>query len=136
MTASISTKALRGKSSLEKKFLLLWASLGGRKLEEEVVFAPPRKWRFDFCAANYVIEATGNPPDSRNKQGRIRIMPILAIELEGGIWLKKSGHNTGTGISRDIEKYNTAQLLGWKVFRLTSDMITARHVQPIVDLCK
>lgn len=118
MTASISTKALRGKSSLEKKFLLLWASLNGPTLVDEHIFAPPRKWRFDFSWSNWIT----------NNQ--------IAIELEGGIWLKKSGHNTGTGISRDIEKYNTAQLLGWKVFRLTSDMITARHVQPIVDLCK
>ena len=43
----------------------------------------------------------------------------LAIEYEG-IFSEKSGHTTITGYASDIEKYNLAQLQGWKVLRYTA----------------
>ena len=67
----------------------------------EYYFHPFRKWKFDFAYIDIKC----------------------AIEFEGGIWLKKSGHNTGTGIARDIDKYNAAALMGWKVFRIYGDMV-------------
>jgi len=60
----------------------------------EHVFHPDRKWRFDFAWL-----------DSR-----------VALEVEGGRWVG-GGHNRGKGFSKDVEKYNQAQLLGWRVFR-------------------
>ncbi|TDQ79557.1 hypothetical protein [Sphingobacterium yanglingense] len=42
----------------------------------------------------------------------------IAIEQEGGIWMKgNSGHSSGTGIKRDMEKGNLLQSLGWKLIR-------------------
>ena len=71
-------------------FVLLCIAHGLDEPETEVVFAPPRKYRADYCwrAARVIVE--------RN----------------GGIW-KKGGHSSGTGLLRDYEKSNLAQLLGW-----------------------
>lgn len=61
---------------------------------EEFVFAPPRRWRFDFAW-----------PDQR-----------VALEIEGGVWTG-GRHVSGTGFVRDMEKYNEAAALGWRVLR-------------------
>ena len=87
-------------SALETE-LALHLRAYGIKLEREHKFHPKRKWRFDFA-------------DIESK---------TAFEVEGGTWMAKSGHNTGLGIRRDIEKYNAAQLLGWRVFRVDGGMI-------------
>ncbi len=43
----------------------------------------------------------------------------VAIEYEG-INSKKSGHTTMTGYTKDCEKYNLAQVQGWRVLRYTA----------------
>lgn len=63
----------------------------------EFVFAPPRKWRFDWAW-----------PEK-----------MLALEIEGGIW-KQGRHNRPSGFLRDMEKYNKAACLGWRVLRCTT----------------
>jgi len=68
------------------------------EVDHEFCFAPPRKWRADY---------------------RVRDSRVL-VEFEGGLFAKgKQGHSSVTGILRDIEKYNTAALLGWLVIRVT-----------------
>lgn len=83
-------------SSLEAAFDLAWTALGGPALLAEHRFHPTRRWRFD----------------------RAHLPTKTAIELEGGIWIQ-GRHTRGQGFENDTEKYNTAQLLGWTVFRLT-----------------
>jgi hypothetical protein len=68
--------------------------------EKEVLFAPPRKWRFDRCW-----------PRER-----------VSVELEGGTW-KRSRHTSGSGYSADCSKYNAAILEGWILLRFTTDML-------------
>lgn len=67
----------------------------------ELVFAAPRRWRFDLAW-----------PDR-----------MLAVEVEGGIWLRGGHHTSGKGFMSDLEKYNTATLLGWRLLRVTPAMI-------------
>lgn len=76
---------------------LAWWSLD-RKIEvvKEHKFHPERKWRFDFAVPEKMI----------------------AIEYEG-LNSERSGHTTLTGYTKDTEKYNAAQALGWKVIRFT-----------------
>ena len=78
--------------------LLMWCNKRCVTLEEEYVFHPERRWKFDFAILSLKV----------------------AFEYEGGIFMPKSGHNTAKGIQRDCSKYNSAQQLGWKVLRFTA----------------
>lgn len=103
-------------SQLERTFETRWRQLGGQPLEPEYKFHPKRKWRFDFAY----------PPLK------------IAIECEGGTWAN-GRHTRGVGFSRDCEKYNAAALLGWRVFRFTSDMLDqnpVKHLRPIIEAIK
>jgi len=68
--------------------------------ETELCFAPPRKWRFDLAW-----------PDR-----------LLAVEIDGGLWIQ-GRHSRGCGQLADMEKFNAAALLGWKVLRVGSQHI-------------
>jgi len=60
-------------------------------------FHPVRKWRFDFAFPEYKV----------------------ALEVEGGIWLPKGGrHNRPVGMVKDMEKYNTAAEMGWRILKV------------------
>lgn len=61
---------------------------------KEYRFHPTRQWRFDYALPTYRI----------------------ALEVEGGVWTG-GRHTLPVGFLRDMEKYNTATLMGWKVFR-------------------
>lgn len=63
-------------------------------LVEELRFAPPRKFRFDWSIDEWKI----------------------AIEYEG-----LTHHATIYGMRRDVEKYNLAQSLGWRVIRMNHE---------------
>ncbi len=69
--------------------------------QRELRFAPPRRWRFDFAW-----------PQQR-----------IALEIEGGTWVG-GRHNRGAGYVNDLEKYNTATLLGWRLLRVTPEMVS------------
>jgi hypothetical protein len=70
-------------------------------LHTEYIFHPERKWRFDFC----YLWPDGSPT-------------YVAVEFDGFMaGGGRSGHSSISGIMRDVEKLNAAQLLGWRVFR-------------------
>lgn len=73
-----------------------WANRGLPEPQPEYKFHPTRKWRFDFAWEKLWI----------------------AIEVEGGIW-NFGRHVRGSGFMKDMEKYNEATRLGWKVYRFT-----------------
>ena len=89
------------RQSLEQRFMALWILIQGHELEAEVRFDDKRRWRFDFA----------------------HVPSKVAIEIEGGTWTH-GRHNRASGYSRDCEKYNAATAQGWRLFRLTSDMLT------------
>jgi len=62
--------------------------------------------------------------------------PILkiAIEIEGGIWLPKGGHNTGISMEKDMEKYNLATVEGWKVLRYSPQTLRKSPWKLIKDV--
>jgi very-short-patch-repair endonuclease len=55
-----------------------------------------RRWRFDMANIEHKI----------------------AIEIEGGAYTH-GRHTRGAGFIKDMEKYNYAAILGWKVLRYT-----------------
>jgi very-short-patch-repair endonuclease len=70
------------------------------KPEPEFRFHPSRKWRFDFAF----------PAQS------------LAVEVDGGAFIA-GRHTRGAGFVKDIEKMNTAVLMGWRVLRFTPQQV-------------
>jgi hypothetical protein len=69
----------------------------------EYTFHPTRGWKFDYAF-----------PAER-----------LAVEIEGGIWKKGGGaHSHPLNIERDIEKYNEAAILGWRILRVVPERWT------------
>lgn len=107
-----SPKVTLGKfSTLERKFDMLWASIGGPPLTAEHRFHSKRKWRFD----------------------RAHLPSKLAIEIHGGT---HSGgrHTRGYGFQGDRQKINSAQAMGWKVFELTAQMICVTCLRSILAL--
>ena len=70
----------------------------GLNYESEFIFSKERKFRFDWAVPQLCI----------------------AIEYEG-IFSEKSGHTTLSGYKKDVEKYNLATKLGWKILRYTAD---------------
>ena len=92
----------------EERFLALWGMLTRTPLEREYRFNIQRRWRLDFAH-----------PATR-----------IGIEIEGGTWVQ-GRHNRPQGFAADCEKYNSAAELGWRLFRLTPDMITVDSVQTI-----
>lgn len=83
-------------------FTLLCASELGVMCVREHRFYQPRKWRFDYAIPQYKI----------------------AIEVEGGVWTG-GRHTRPAGFLNDMQKYNTAALLGWRVFRCTPDTLVS-----------
>jgi hypothetical protein len=82
------------------------------KLSKEYLFAYPRKYRADYA----------------HKQARV------LIDIQGGVYARgNSGHSSGVGISRDCEKLLYAQILGFKLFYLTKEMITIENISAIRD---
>jgi hypothetical protein len=103
-----STLRLANRSAAE---LLLAAQLeqAGIPFEREVRFAPPRRWRADFCA---VLPKDYAPPHWK---------PPILIEVEGGSFT--GGHKRGKAYESDCDKQNAAMDLGFRVYRFTPAMV-------------
>ncbi len=56
----------------------------------------------------------------------------LLVEIEGGIFSRQA-HGSITGIKRDIEKYNLAVTLGWKVIRLLPEWIETGYALELIQ---
>lgn len=69
---------------------------------KEYRFHPVRQWRFDYALP----------------------MHKVALEVEGGVWTQ-GRHTRPQGFLGDIEKYNTATVMGWRVVRCVPDDLMA-----------
>lgn len=109
-TLTDAQKALKAveREKLQRRFADLWRQLGGPALKAEHRFHPTRRYRLDFV-----------------------VLPVelkIGFEIDGGTWSEeRTGHNWGTGITRDHEKQNLAMLAGWRIFRFTADMLSDRY---------
>lgn len=84
------------------------AGLGGYVREFRAI--PGRKFRFDFCF----------------REER------LLIEINGGTY-SKGAHSTGTGIARDYEKNNLAQIGGWRVLSFDTKMVKSGEALNVTE---
>lgn len=91
---------------------------------KELEFCPGRRWRFDYAI-----------PDVK-----------IALEVEGGAfkersYIRKDGkvittiggrHNSAVGFLGDMEKYNTATVMGWRLLRVTpGELLSGKTIDMI-----
>lgn len=88
------------KSKLENQFKEQLRQSGIELSEEQYIFHPTRKWRFDYAF-----------PDQK-----------VAVELHGGTWVQ-GRHTRGIGFQKDREKMNEAVMLGWRVVEATKEQL-------------
>lgn len=72
---------------------------------QEYRFHPVRKWRFDYAWVEQKV----------------------ALEQEGGVF-RGGRHTSGFGFLKDMEKYNTATALGWRIIRGTPQQVRSLAV--------
>ena len=70
------------------------------EFEREFKFHPERKWKADF-------HITGKH---------------ILVEVEGGIW-SGGRHTRAKGYLGDLEKYNTATMMGYQVIRFSTEQV-------------
>jgi hypothetical protein len=75
----------------------------------EYRFHPTRKWRFDYAWLSHKV----------------------AVEVEGGVWIR-GRHSRGAGMLKDMEKYNRAAAMGWRVFRCTPDTLHTEYLRDLL----
>lgn len=91
-------------------FVVLCRAVGLPEPEPEYRFHPTRKWRFDWAFVSAQI----------------------AVEQEGAVWTG-GRHTRGAGFLKDLEKYNTAAALGWRVLRGTPQQIADGSLLPLLE---
>ena len=67
--------------------------------KEEFRFNPKRRWCFDFLVDNF------------------------GVEIVGGLWMPRGGHSQGKAQLDDMEKFNHAALLGYRVLQFSPDQV-------------
>ncbi len=96
-----------------KAELIQQCELVGLKLEPEFRFHPERKFRADWLV----------------------IGTKVLIDYEGGIFSTgKRGHSSVSGIRRDIEKSNLAQICGYLVIRVAPDHVVSGQALKWIEL--
>ena len=91
------------KPPLKDVFTIICKTDLGVECVKEFKFHTERRWRFDYAIPQYKI----------------------ALEVEGGVWTQ-GRHTRPQGFLGDIEKYNNATLLGWRVFRTTPNELYSK----------
>lgn len=86
----------------------------GVEFVKEFQFHKVRKWRFDYALPSHKI----------------------ALEVEGGAF-SYGRHTRASGFIADMEKYNTATCMGWRIVRCTPrQLLTNDTIQMISQLMK
>jgi len=87
-------------------------SCTGLEVTPEYKFHAERKWRFDYVILSHKI----------------------AIEVEGGVW-SNGRHTRGSGFVKDMEKYNEAARLGYRLIRVQpQELLTGYTISLIEDI--
>lgn len=111
------SRNIANKEKYREPFMMLILQELQLEVWPEFYFSAERNYRFD-----YAIPITLD-------SGVLKI----AIEQEGGIHMKgNSGHSSGTGIQRDMDKNNLAISQGWVIIRRTpQDLCTTETIELI-----
>jgi len=97
-------------SPLEDIFAMQLDSAGLTGYIREYQAIPGRRFRFDFAW--------------RKER--------LLVEVQGGVW-NGGAHGRPTGITRDMDKLNQAQIYGWKVLQFDTKMVKSGAALEVVE---
>ena len=101
-TATKRPKKVKGEKVQSEGEATLATQLKALKIEfeQEFYFHPKRKWRADFHLVGKKI----------------------LVEVEGGIW-SGGRHTRGKGYIGDMDKYNSATMMGYQVIRFSTEQV-------------
>lgn len=94
------------------RFGVLCGSLGLPVPADEYRFHGTRKWRFDHAW----------------------VPQKVALEIEGGVFAG-GRHSRGAGFRSDLEKYNTAAAMGWRVLRVLPEQLETPQTVEWIKAC-
>lgn len=97
-------------SALERAILTQIKMCGLPEPETQAMLIPGRKWRWDLAW-----------PSKR-----------LAVEIQGGIWTRGK-HGRASGIIKDMDKLNAAQLAGWRVLQFANTHIRSGEAVTLIE---
>lgn len=129
---STGIKASSGQHRPRKDYkaeLVQQCELIGLKMEPEFKFLESRQFKADWRVHYGMWEG------KRPKKITHFMKSAVLVEYEGGIYSSgKRGHSSISGIQRDIEKGNLAQIAGWTVIRVTpKHVVSGEAVKWIMD---
>ena len=78
--------------------------------ERQCQFHPRRRWRADFAWT----------------------LADLLVEVEGGAWVN-GRHVRGSGFTKDLEKYNSATMGGWRLLRFTPAQVESGEALAMIE---
>lgn len=84
----------------------------GEAPAKEYIFHPVRKWRFDYAFPEVKI----------------------ALEVEGGVYTG-GRHIRPKGFLGDVDKYNAAAVMGWRVLRVVPDRLRTFDTIKMIKEC-
>lgn len=96
-------------SDLEDTLVFQLQALSAPEPVREYRFDKVRRWRFDLAW-----------PDR-----------MLAVEVQGGVW-SQGKHGRGSGVAKDYEKLNTAQIMGWKVLQFETSSVNSGEAAELI----
>jgi hypothetical protein len=93
----------------------------------EYRFHPTRKFRYDYAwPVNLVCRS-----EAGNEFEAIEVNMPLALEQEGAVWVQ-GRHTRGSGFVKDMEKYNEAAALGWRILRVQPNQLCAKETMDLI----
>jgi|HubBroStandDraft_1064217.scaffolds.fasta_scaffold01201_15 hypothetical protein len=95
----------RAKPDAGTLLLIHLRELGVKAYTPEFKFCSGRRWRADFAIW---------PHDPARH--------TILVEIEGAVWAQ-GRHTRGSGYVKDLEKYNMAASLGYRLFRFTTEQV-------------
>ncbi len=111
------SRNIKNKESQRDVFMMLIKKEFGLSVWPEFFFSTERLYRLDYAI----------PVDRNGKELKI------GIEVQGGIWAKgNSGHSSGTGIARDMDKSNLLQSLGWNLIQVTPTQLLTNYTFDLI----
>ena len=90
---------------------------------------------FQLTACEIPFDRQVQPIPGRKFAYDFQVDDIL-IEVQGGVYMDKSGHNTGNGVTRDCEKNNLAVLNGYRTLMFTSKMVNDGVAVDLIEKCR